>query len=145
MIVRHGPVAVELPGLLAEVGIERPFVISSARWRPLDVPYVGWWTVVPAEHVDVGGADGIVGTADDIPAGPELLTLPGPDGIVGTADDQQLSLANFSRTTVIAPVVSAGATTADLRNITITISYVAPQFKAIKKNYVLTSFISQYR
>jgi len=95
--------------------------------------------------INLAGADGIVGTADDIPAGPELLTLPGPDGIVGTADDQQLSLANFSRTIVISPVVSAGSTTADLRNITITISYITPQFKAIKKNYVLTSFISQYR
>jgi len=61
MIVRHGPAEAELPGLLAEVGIERPFVISSGRWRSLDVPHVGRWSVVPAEHVDVGDADGILG------------------------------------------------------------------------------------
>jgi alcohol dehydrogenase class IV len=61
MIVRHGLAA--LPGLLAEVGIERPLVISSERWRSLDVPQnAGWWTTVPAEHVDVpAGADGILG------------------------------------------------------------------------------------
>ena len=62
MIVRHGPAEAELPGLLDQVGIERPFVISSARWLPLDVPNVGWWSVVPSERVDVPGeADGILG------------------------------------------------------------------------------------
>ena len=60
MIVRHS--LAELPELLAEVGIERPFAIASPRWRSLDVPAIGWWTDVPAEHVDVPPeADGILG------------------------------------------------------------------------------------
>src|SRR5262249_5997528 len=60
MIVRHA--LSDLPGLLAEVGIERPFAIASPRWRSLDVPAVGWWTDVPTERVDVPAeADGILG------------------------------------------------------------------------------------
>jgi alcohol dehydrogenase class IV len=60
MIVRHA--LAELPALLAEVGIERPFAIASPRWRTLDVPAIGWSTDVPAEHVDVPpDADGILG------------------------------------------------------------------------------------
>ena len=60
MIVRHG--LADLPALLVEVGIERPFAITSPRWRTLEVPAIGRWTEVPAEHVDVAaGADGILG------------------------------------------------------------------------------------
>jgi maleylacetate reductase len=52
----------DLPALLAEEGIERPFAIASPRWRTLDVPAIGWSTEVPAEHVDVPPeADGILG------------------------------------------------------------------------------------
>jgi alcohol dehydrogenase class IV len=51
----------ELPGTLAEVGIERPFLIASERWRGLDLPHVAAWSEVPSERVEVPGeADGIV-------------------------------------------------------------------------------------
>jgi alcohol dehydrogenase class IV len=51
----------ELPQVLAEVGIERPFVIASARWKNLDLPHVGWWTEVPSHRLEVpDGADGIL-------------------------------------------------------------------------------------
>jgi maleylacetate reductase len=51
----------ELPGVLAEVGIERPFVIASARWRKLDLPHVGWWAEVPSHRAQVPpAADGIL-------------------------------------------------------------------------------------
>jgi len=51
----------ELPDTLAEVGVERPLVISSERWRALQVPHVAWWTEVPAVQVDVpAGTDGIL-------------------------------------------------------------------------------------
>ena len=53
--VRAEPAAVivrscsdELPEVLAEAGIERPFVIASERWRALDLPHVAWWTEVPS-------------------------------------------------------------------------------------------------
>lgn len=52
----------ELPAVLAEAGIARPFVIASRRWRALDVPHVAWWDEVPSHRVAVAaGADGILG------------------------------------------------------------------------------------
>lgn len=51
----------ELPATLADVGIERPFLIASPRWRALDLPHVGWWTEVPSQRVEVPHeADGIL-------------------------------------------------------------------------------------
>ena len=51
----------ELPATLAEVGIERPFLIASTRWEVLDLPHAGWWTEVPSERVEVPPeADGIL-------------------------------------------------------------------------------------
>jgi len=59
VIVRWG--LGELAGTLADVGVARPLVIASGRWRSLDVPHVAWWTEVPSVHVDVpDGADGIL-------------------------------------------------------------------------------------
>jgi maleylacetate reductase len=51
----------ELPRVLAEARIERPFVIASRRWRSLDLPHVDWWTEVPSHRVEVPlAADGIL-------------------------------------------------------------------------------------
>jgi maleylacetate reductase len=51
----------ELPEVLAEVGIERPFVIASPRWKNLDLPHVGWWTEVPSHRLEVPvAADGLL-------------------------------------------------------------------------------------
>jgi len=51
----------ELPEVLAEVGIERPFVIASPRWKNLDLPHVGWWAEVPSHRMEVPDvADGIL-------------------------------------------------------------------------------------
>ncbi|HZE28592.1 MAG TPA: iron-containing alcohol dehydrogenase [Gaiellaceae bacterium] len=63
MIVRWG--LRELPALLAELGIERPFVIASERWSELDLPAVGHWSEVPSHRVDeiasaAEGADGLL-------------------------------------------------------------------------------------
>jgi maleylacetate reductase len=59
VIVRWG--LGELAATLAEVGVARPLVIASGRWRSLDVPHVAWWTEVPSVHVGVpDGADGIL-------------------------------------------------------------------------------------
>ena len=59
MIVRWG--IGELGETLAEVGIARPLVIASERWRTLEVPHVAWWSEVPSVHVDVPAeADGIL-------------------------------------------------------------------------------------
>ncbi len=59
MIVRWS--LAELPATLAEVGIERPFVIASSRWRALDLPHIGWWEEVPSPQVELPPeADGIL-------------------------------------------------------------------------------------
>ena len=51
----------DLPAVLAEAGIERPFVIASARWKILDLPHVEWWAEVPSHRVEVPvAADGLL-------------------------------------------------------------------------------------
>jgi prepilin-type N-terminal cleavage/methylation domain-containing protein len=96
--------------------------------------------------VNQPGADGIIGTADDSAAGGQTLTLPGPDGIYGTNDDVVQPLTNFTRNITIAtvPNPATGAPYTNLRQLTVTIQYNTPQYK-LPKQYVLTSFISQYR
>jgi maleylacetate reductase len=59
VIVRWG--LDELHSVLAEVGIERPMVIASARWKILDLPHVEWWSEVPSDRVEVpAAADGLL-------------------------------------------------------------------------------------
>jgi maleylacetate reductase len=67
LIVRWGLDA--LPGILKEVGAERPLLVTSERWRDLDVPaaaaFYGVRTHTPAESVAeaadaVDGADGLL-------------------------------------------------------------------------------------
>lgn len=53
MIVRFGSYVDELPAVLAELELERPFVIASQRWGELDLPHVDWWTEVPSHRVEV--------------------------------------------------------------------------------------------
>jgi maleylacetate reductase len=51
----------ELPEVLADVGIERPFVIASPRWKNLGLPNVEWWAEVPSDRFEVPDvADGIL-------------------------------------------------------------------------------------
>jgi prepilin-type N-terminal cleavage/methylation domain-containing protein len=95
--------------------------------------------------IDCAGTDGIIGTADDAACGPQTLTLPGPDGIYGTADDVQLPLTNYQRQIAIAPALDQdGNPIPTLDTVTITIQYANPQLKTTQ-NYVLTTYISQYR
>lgn len=92
------------------------------------------------------GADGILGTADDVASGQiQSITEPGPDGIYGTSDDVILPLNNYQRQIQILPVTdSNGNLVLTLRAINISIQYSTPRTRA-PKTYVLTSFISQYR
>jgi maleylacetate reductase len=41
----------QLGPLLAELGIERPFLIASERWSKLDLPTAGSWDDVPSDRV----------------------------------------------------------------------------------------------
>jgi maleylacetate reductase len=63
VIVRWG--LAELPGVLGELRIERPFLIASERWSGLELPAGGRWTEVPSDRVDeissaTSDADGLL-------------------------------------------------------------------------------------
>ena len=76
--------------------------------------------------------------------GVQCLTEPGPDGIVGTADDVTLSLSNYTRTISITPLLdSSGNVIPTLVQVTITITYSAPNARALK-TYSLVEYISSY-
>jgi maleylacetate reductase len=54
----------ELPGLLAELGIAKPFLVASPRWEP-PVDVAGRWSEVPSDRIDKAasateGADGLL-------------------------------------------------------------------------------------
>lgn len=118
---------------------------SQLQW--LQIQNVGAGTnpdgifVTGFQPINLPGPDGILGTADDANAGPEVLQSPGPDGIVGTADDPApMQLTNYQRSIVIAPW--PGSTT--LRTVRITIRYDTPQSR-VQKQYILTALISTFR
>jgi prepilin-type N-terminal cleavage/methylation domain-containing protein len=92
------------------------------------------------------GADGILGTADDVSGGGyQTITEPGPDGIYGTSDDIVLGLNNYQRQIQILPVTdNNGNVSATLRAINISIRYSTPRTVA-PKTYTLSSFVSAYR
>ena len=100
------------------------------------------------QPIDNPGVDGIIGTADDAAAGPQILEQPGPSGVfAGTCPpDTCLNLTNFQRQIVITPVVPAGGGPASstLSSVTVTILYKTPQ-SSLAKQYVLNTFISPYR
>jgi prepilin-type N-terminal cleavage/methylation domain-containing protein len=101
------------------------------------------------QPIDLPGADGIIGTADDAAAGPQILDMPGPTGVFMNScpagPDICLSLANYTRTIAITPYTFAGVPDANLNIVTITITYIPPQFTSVPQNYVLQTLISQYR
>lgn len=60
MIVRWG--LGELPGVLRELGIERPFLVASPRWDSLDLPATARWTEIPSHRIELPeGVDGVLG------------------------------------------------------------------------------------
>ncbi|HEV8249062.1 MAG TPA: iron-containing alcohol dehydrogenase [Gaiellaceae bacterium] len=51
----------ELPALLAELGIEAPFLVASPRWDRLALPAAARWDEVPSHRIEVpAGVDGIL-------------------------------------------------------------------------------------
>jgi len=103
--------------------------------------------VTGLQPIRQAGTDGIFGTGDDAAAPALTMTLPGPDGIVQTAngattpagDDVIVPLTNYQRSITITNTASA-----DLRQIVITVQYMAAGLK-VPRQYVLSGFISQYR
>ncbi len=63
VIVRWG--LAELPGLLEEAGMKRPFTVASDRWSHLDLPRAGRWREVPTNRIGeiadaARGSDGLL-------------------------------------------------------------------------------------
>jgi maleylacetate reductase len=61
VIVRWG--LQELPGVLADLGIERPLLIASGRWTEAPVDAAARWDEVPSDRIDEAAAqvgDGVV-------------------------------------------------------------------------------------
>ena len=59
MIVRWG--IEELPGVLAELGIERPFLVAGRRWDELGIDAEARWDEIPSHRIEApDGLDGIV-------------------------------------------------------------------------------------
>lgn len=97
------------------------------------------------QPINLAGADGIIGTADDANDSIQVLREPGPDGIYGTSDDVLVPLTGYQRQITIGQVVdSNGNVMNTLRSINVTIQYSTPRL-GVQKTYVLNSFISQFR
>lgn len=91
MIVRWG--LEELGPLLAELGVERPFLIASERWSELDLPSVGRWAEVPSDRV------------------PEVAAAArGSDGLLAVGGGSAIDLAKAVSAATGLPVVSVPTT-----------------------------------
>ena len=59
MIVRWG--LEELPGLLGELGVERPLLVASRRWDGLGLEAAARWDEIPSHRIEVPpGVDGVL-------------------------------------------------------------------------------------
>jgi len=118
---------------------------NNVTWDQIQNTGAGGIFLSGPQPADCAGVDGIIGTADDAACGPQKLVLPGPDGIYGTADDVTLPLTNYQRTIAITPALDQSNNPIPTLNVvTITVTYTPPTAK-IAQNYVLNTYISQYR
>jgi type II secretory pathway pseudopilin PulG len=118
----------------ASEAIESVFSARDSRvvgWAQLRNVSDGGIFLNGPQSLKVDGEDGILNTADDGAA--EQIVLPGPDQVLNTADDVTRGLAGFKRE------ISIAALSADLRSVTVTITYVVG---ASTRSYVLTAYIS---
>jgi prepilin-type N-terminal cleavage/methylation domain-containing protein len=96
------------------------------------------------------GADGIVGTADDFNGtacnvAADAIIVPGATGAVNVnaGGGSRLPLSNFTRTiTIVNALDTSGNIIANLRQITVTVTYTNGRFK--NRSYTLTAYISNF-
>ena len=87
------------------------------------------------QPLKVGGADGLVNTADD--GNVEATMLPGPDALLGTGDDVASPLSKFQREIQITNVPG----NPNLRRIKVTITYRSEQRT---REFVIDTLISSF-
>jgi prepilin-type N-terminal cleavage/methylation domain-containing protein len=85
------------------------------------------------------GADGLVGSINDLGAAPAYIVYPGPDGKLGTPDDIFVPLTNFTRTIAITNLASEP--TGNVRDVLITIDYTTGRFT---RRYKLETYVSAF-
>ena len=130
----------------AEQAVEAMFTardIRSLSWAQLQNVSTGGVFVDGPQPILLPGADGLVGTQTDSGSADESVIIgPGPDGIFGTSDDQVVDLNPWmKRTIAITPVVIAGASEPNLRQVTVTVTY---QIGTHQRSYTLVSYISSF-
>jgi prepilin-type N-terminal cleavage/methylation domain-containing protein len=130
----------------AEQAVEAMFTardIRSLSWAQIQNVSTGGVFVDGPQPILLPGTDGLVGTQTDAGSADESVIIgPGPDGIFGTADDQIVDLNPWmKRTIAITPVVIAGASEPNLRQVTVTVTY---QIGTHQRSYTLISYISSF-
>jgi len=130
----------------AEQAVEAMFTardIRSLSWAQIQNVSTGGVFVDGPQPILLPGADGLVGTQTDSGSADESVIIgPGPDGIFGTSDDQVVDLNPWmTRTIAITPVVIAGASEPNLRQVTVTVTY---QVGTHQRSYTLVSYISSF-
>jgi type II secretory pathway pseudopilin PulG len=96
------------------------------------------------------GPDGIIDTADDFNGSgcniaADAIIVPGTTGAVNVnaGGGERLALSNFTRTVTITSVLApGGATMANLRQISVTVTYTNGRFK--NRSYTLNTYISNF-
>jgi len=91
VIVRWG--LEELRPLLAELGIERPFLVASDRWAELDLPPAARWSEVPTDRIAEAAA-----------------AAQGSDGVLAVGGGSAIDLAKALSATTGLEVVSVPTT-----------------------------------
>jgi prepilin-type N-terminal cleavage/methylation domain-containing protein len=93
-----------------------------------------------AQPLYAPGPDGMFGTADDDATNPDsIVTAPGADNIFGTSDDIKTNLNPWMTRTI---QITNSATTANLRNVTVTVNWT---FQGRSNNYSVSSLLSGFQ
>lgn len=127
----------------AEQAVESIFYARDSKIYQWDqIQNVGNGTgvfLIAPEALCDPGPDGVVDTVDDIVGNVDVIWTPGTNGILtDPVNAVKMPLSSYTRTIVIANVPGADP---NIRQITVTINYIAGRFR---RSYTLTSYISRF-